>query len=140
MTDLLFVYGTLRKNRQSEMHPLLQGQAEFLYPACMSGLLYEVDHYPAAINCPANNNKLLHGELYRLHHPEQILQQLDEYEECTSQFPEPWEYQRSQALISASTKPAAWAWVYLYNWSVQGLQAIPSGDYKKYVPTQRWVG
>ncbi|WP_347987251.1 gamma-glutamylcyclotransferase family protein [Methylomonas sp. AM2-LC] len=136
MTDLLFVYGTLQKNRQGETHPLLKGQAKFLYQASVPGLLYEVDHYPAAISNPTHNKNLIHGELYRLYQPELVLPQLDEFEECTNQFPQPWEYQRSQILITTSAKLAIWAWVYLYNWSVQELQVIPSGNYKKYCNTQ----
>jgi gamma-glutamylcyclotransferase (GGCT)/AIG2-like uncharacterized protein YtfP len=129
MTEYLFVYGSLRKNPQGELHPYLQDHSQFLDYATLPGLLYVVDTYPGAVPAAADSLSLIHGELYLLYNPSYTLPLLDAYEECTSRHPQPHEFARSPALIYRQGKPNITAWVYWYNHSVKHLKVIASGDF-----------
>jgi len=48
--DTIFVYGTLRRDANSEMHQLLTKYAEFVSDATYQGKLYKVDDYPGAVS------------------------------------------------------------------------------------------
>lgn len=125
-TPYLFVYGTLRRHHDDlSPHPLLAG-CRFISNATMTGKLYEVDGYPAAVAAPSG---LVQGELFWLPNPEQTLSILDAYEECNGNFPEPHEYRRCQQLVTPALQSRRYAWVYLYNWPVTYLQSIPTGNY-----------
>ncbi len=90
----------------------------------LQGKLYEVDNYPAAIE--SNNlEDEIEGHL--------ILRQLDAYEECTNQFPEPHEYSRKKRLITLFDGSSVSAWVYMFNRDVSNLISIQSGDYLQHL-------
>ncbi len=131
--EYLFVYGSLRKNTQDRLHPLLQGHADFLQFASIPGQLYEIDHYPGAVNCSNQQAYRIYGEIYQILNPETLLASLDLYEECSTDFPTPHEYSRCQLEVSLSEHKAIKAWVYLYNRPVTGLTQIISGDYRPYL-------
>src|SRR2546425_1185234 len=61
---LLFVYGTLM--RGFPLHPLLEGQAEYLGEAATPGLLFDLGRYPAALKSATGE---IRGEIYRLLDP-----------------------------------------------------------------------
>jgi gamma-glutamylcyclotransferase (GGCT)/AIG2-like uncharacterized protein YtfP len=69
------------------------------------------------------------GELFRLHHADEILREFDMYEACGEDFPQPTEYLRQTVEIALGNGDAREAWTYLYNWPVDRLQRIASGRF-----------
>lgn len=49
MTNLLFVYGTLRKDVRNSMFHLLAREARFVGRARMQGLLFDLGDYPGLV-------------------------------------------------------------------------------------------
>jgi len=71
------------------------------------------------------------GEIYKLRRIKQTLMLLDEYEECSANYPQPTEYIRCQRTVKwddGSNRPV---WIYLYNRPTQLLPHIDSGDFCK---------
>lgn len=130
MTDYLFVYGTLRKDIMGSQHALLADQARFYSMGSLCGKLYDLGGYPAAVESYDSHDQVF-GEVYVLPDPEPLLAKLDDYEECSAGFPEPHEYRRTQRVIKLGGG-FVWAWVYLYQRDVSGLDAIVSGNYGSY--------
>jgi gamma-glutamylcyclotransferase (GGCT)/AIG2-like uncharacterized protein YtfP len=125
-TDLLFVYGTLRRTAGG-MHSLL-GRAVFLGGATWPGRLYRVDGYPGAV-ASREPGATIRGELYRLVDPEETLAILDDYEECGPAFGPESEYRRLVTRVTRTDGTQVPAWIYLYNRPVDGLELIASGDF-----------
>jgi gamma-glutamylcyclotransferase (GGCT)/AIG2-like uncharacterized protein YtfP len=126
--DYLFVYGTLRRNTNSEMYQLLSQFADFVEEATLQGRLYMVDHYPGIV-ISKNPHDIVRGEVYRLRESATVLAQLDEYEECGAGFPEPTEYIRRKESVALQRGDKIEAWVYIYNRPTDGLHRIESGDF-----------
>jgi gamma-glutamylcyclotransferase (GGCT)/AIG2-like uncharacterized protein YtfP len=61
--------------------------------------------------------------------PKLVLPRLDEYEECSDNFPLPHEYSRKPLSIELVGGGSVVARVYLYNHDVSKLQKIISGNY-----------
>ncbi|OAI05479.1 gamma-glutamylcyclotransferase family protein [Methylomonas methanica] len=122
----LFVYGTLRRNRQSQSQHAFLEACDYLSDASMPGELYEIEAYPGAIT---GGTKLVKGELYLMQNPEQTLSALDIYEECAAHFPQPHEYIRRELQVSLPDGQTVSAWTYLYNRPLDGLIRIDDGDY-----------
>ncbi len=126
--EFIFVYGTLRKQIALDICEVLANHCEYFSDGVMQGTLYEVSGYPGAIeSCDANDK--VFGEIYTLLDRNRVLDQLDEYEECSEKFPMPHEYSRKQVSIALSGGGSVVAWVYLYKYDVSKLQRITSGDY-----------
>jgi gamma-glutamylcyclotransferase (GGCT)/AIG2-like uncharacterized protein YtfP len=126
--EYIFVYGTLRRDTNSEMHHLLAKNAEFVSDATYRGKLYQIDYYPGAV--PSDDpNDVVEGEVYLLHQADVVLPLLDRYEECVPDFPEPNEYSRRKQTVLLKNGRTVTAWVYLYNHSTEGLELI-----MKYIP------
>jgi len=126
--DTIFVYGTLRRDANSEMHQLLTKYAEFVSDATYQGKLYKVDDYPGAV--PSDNpNDVVQGEVYLLHQADAVLPFLDQYEEFGPEFPEPNEYIRLKQSIALKNGCPITAWVYVYNRSVENLELIKSANF-----------
>ncbi|MCQ8118348.1 gamma-glutamylcyclotransferase family protein [Methylomonas rosea] len=129
-TQYLFVYGTLRRNRQNQrQHPFLDA-CDFISSASAFGELYEISGYPGAI---AGGTALITGEIYLMQDPERTLSALDIYEECAAHFPQPHEYIRRELQVSLPGGQTVSAWIYLYNRSLDGLIRIDDGDYLNYL-------
>lgn len=102
---------------------------EYIDMAWINGCLYEVGGYPGLVSSSRFSDKVV-GELYRLLWPRQVLTALDDYEECSIDFPLPHEYVRKiQAVYGLATDNALMAWIYQFNRDVDGLRWISSGDY-----------
>ncbi|TAK63679.1 gamma-glutamylcyclotransferase family protein [Methylobacter sp.] len=126
--EYIFVYGTLRRDTNSEMHHLLAKYAEFVDEATYRGKLYKIDYYPGAV--PSDDlNDAVQGEVYQLHQADVALPLLDQYEECGPEFPEPNEYNRQKQSVLLRDGRTVTAWVYVYNHSPEGLELI-----MKYIP------
>jgi len=125
---LLFVYGTLRHGCDTEEARTLAQMADWLCSACTEGQLWKVDWYPALTRGTGS----VAGDVFRLADPQAGLALLDAYEECTADFPRPWEYRREIITVETPEGPLR-AWAYLYNRSVAGLTVIESGDWLSHI-------
>lgn len=96
----------------------------------MQGRLYQLDGYPGAIISGCDNDKV-YGEVYRLTEAGLALKRLDEYEECSDQFPEPHEYRRKKLPVRFLDGHSIAAWVYVFNHDVTGLEQIQSGHFRR---------
>ncbi len=128
----LFVYGTLRKRYHHPMFTLLAQHAEYYSDAWFNGKLFMLDDYPCAIPSAYPEDRVF-GELYRLIHPDLLLDKLDTYEECAKQNPEPKEYVREKRVVHSTNGIAIEAWIYIYNQPVDDLAQIQSGDFVLYM-------
>lgn len=126
--DFIFVYGTLRKGADTAMSQVLARHCEYYADGYMQGKLYEINGYPGAVESDNPEDKV-YGELYRIIDRGVVLLQLDEYEECTNQYPVPHEYSRKKLPIALTGDGSVMAWVYVFNHSIANLVPITSGDY-----------
>jgi gamma-glutamylcyclotransferase (GGCT)/AIG2-like uncharacterized protein YtfP len=127
-SDLLFVYGTLMRGFDHPMARLLAAHADFLGEATCRGRLYLVKHYPGLLLSDAASD-IVHGELFRLRTPEELLREFDMYEACGEGFPEPTEYLRRLVEVRHADGANGQAWTYVYNWPVADLPVIVSGRF-----------
>lgn len=77
MTDVLFVYGTLRSEFANPHARRLREQADFIGKATMPGSVFQVGKYLGYRREPEG---IVHGELWRLRDPKSTLAALDGYE------------------------------------------------------------
>src|SRR5208337_420316 len=75
-TDLLFVYGTLRRGFPLHHHLRRMG-AEFVARGNVQGELFDFGKFPGARKS-TKPGKTVEGELYRLRRPEKALKVLDQ--------------------------------------------------------------
>jgi gamma-glutamylcyclotransferase (GGCT)/AIG2-like uncharacterized protein YtfP len=130
--EFIFVYGTLRKETATNMNDILTRYSDYFSAGYLQGKLYEVNGYPAAIESNNPQDKV-YGEIYKIRNSRLLLPELDTYEECTRQFPEPHEYIRKKLIITLLDGSHISAWVYIFNHNVQNLMPISSGDYLNYL-------
>jgi gamma-glutamylcyclotransferase (GGCT)/AIG2-like uncharacterized protein YtfP len=131
MSDLLFVYGTLRKGNSNKMAEYLSVHAEFLTDGWFQGYMYQISYYPGVIASDDINDRA-YGELYRLNDPETALALLDDYEECSAQHVQPAEYKRITTPISTiDGNIFEQVWIYLYQWPITDKLLIKEGDFMK---------
>ncbi len=132
----IFVYGTLRQGYENPHARRLRAMAKFLGTATMRGELYLCTGgafpYPAARYLPEAET-LVVGEIYDLHHGEEILHELDRYEGVGPEFPEPQEYVRVIVSVLWNGRPCV-TWCYLANHPLASSNRIPSGDFTQVVP------
>lgn len=128
MSDLLFVYGTLRQGQSNPMAVYLSQHAEYVTDGWFQGQLYQVSFYPGAVASEQVHHRI-YGEVYRLR-DKAILGALDEYEECSPRHASPTEYQRISTRIQALDGAVMESvWIYVYQWSLEGKALIESGDF-----------
>ncbi len=124
---LLFVHGTLRRAIDSKMHRYLIRHAEFVRDATFQGKLYLIEWYPGVVKSDDVADRVC-GEVYRLHDAE-VLSRLDDYEGCGPAAAEPAEYVRRMVEVQSTDGTTMLAWIYLYNWPVENLEYVRSGDF-----------
>ena len=125
----LFVFGTLRHGHARGVESSLLRGAVLVGAAWMRGRLYLVADYPGAIDAD-DPSSVVRGEVWRVE-DERILPELDAYEECGPEDPEPHLYRRERRPVTLAGGRSVDAWVYLYNRSLAGLAVIPSGDFRE---------
>ncbi|MBO4227352.1 gamma-glutamylcyclotransferase [Bradyrhizobium neotropicale] len=128
ISDRLFVYGTLMRGFDHPMARLLSGNADFIGEARCRGRLYRVAHYPA-LELSDDPADIVHGELFRLRVPDELLREFDMYEACGEGFPQPTEYVRQMLPLILADGTTTEAWTYVYNWPVAHLPRIASGRF-----------
>ena len=128
--DCLFVYGTLMRGYDHPMARLLSAHADFVADATCRGRLYLIKHYPGLL-LSDNASDIVHGELFRLQQPDALLRELDMYEACGEGFAAPTEYLRAQHPVITSDGVTHDSWTYIYNWPVDALPRIVSGQFAR---------
>ncbi|MEL5848648.1 MAG: gamma-glutamylcyclotransferase family protein [Candidatus Igneacidithiobacillus chanchocoensis] len=125
--EFLFVYGTLRKFNNNDMHKLLNCNSDYIGEAYYKGKLYRVDDYPALI--PSKDPRdIVIGEVYRLKNID-VIKEIDRYEEYGEEFPTPNEFIRKKDFVTMKDKRKRECFIYFYNRKVDGLFQIKSGDF-----------
>lgn len=133
MSDLLFVYGTLRQGNTNDMATYLANHALFVAGGWFQGQMYQISYYPGVI-ASDNAHDRVYGEVYRLHDARAALAVLDDYEECSSLHTHPTEYIRTQVKIQAIDGTTLESvWIYIYQRNVAALKLIESGDFTKII-------
>ena len=99
----LFVYGTLRRGSHNRFAALLQSQARFVGAAKVAGRLYDLGRHPAGVRSDVAG-EWVHGEVFLLMQPSQMLAVLDKYE--GPNFPRA----RVPARLASGKDVEAWAY------------------------------
>ena len=140
----LFVYGTLLAQSGHEMARLLDRHATKVGEGRIQARLYiihEIDDqgpnsYPAAVPSP-HNRDVVHGMLYRLDTPDDVLPVFDEFEACTPGWPEPYEFLRRPIDVTLADGTVTRAACYLYTWDTSRATPVPSGRITEAMPDAR---
>jgi len=126
--EYIFVYGTLRRAAGDLLNHLVADAVEFVDQGICPGRLYLVDSYPGLVPAKAGG-EMVHGEVYRLLRPAEVLARLDRYEGCGAGAAEPTEYIRRKQSVRLASGEIVSAWVYIYIQPYSGLERIASGDF-----------
>ena len=132
----LFVYGTLRREFKHPMAQLLAQHADFVGAGMLTGRLYDFGGYPGLIYSE-NDAETVLGDVYVLRDAAQLWPILDEYEDYRPGQPALSLYLREEVSITMVEGGSRRAWVYLYNRPVKRFPWIKSGDYLRYLRTER---
>ena len=128
MTDLLFVYGTLRANCWNDI-ARIQPRAVHVADARVRGTLYDLGTYPALLLDQAADRAA--GELYRV--PADAWEPLDALEEPVTEARPDGEYFKLTAPVELADGSMMEAWIYVANPRVLRLEApIAEGDWVAY--------
>jgi gamma-glutamylcyclotransferase (GGCT)/AIG2-like uncharacterized protein YtfP len=128
LSELLFVYGTLRSDAGGPMARALGEKAKLLGRASFRGRLYDLGAYPVVV--PSDDpGDVVRGEAWLLPEAAATLAALDRYEGCSPEDPEPHEYRRARATVVGEDGRPLEAWIYLSAVPVDGLPRIVSGDW-----------
>lgn len=130
--EFFFIYGTLMSNQVPEISAFLQKYCTVIGPGSFPGKLYHVSNYPGAVYVPGEKSRV-EGTILKLHDPERIFAELDQYEGIGAQYSAPDEYIRTRVSVLNSEGELISCWVYLYNWPVDDLKIIPSGNYEQFL-------
>ncbi len=133
INNYLFAYGTLLL-AGNEFANYLNQNCSFYGPGKVEGILYDIGHYPGIILLPGRE-QFVNGNIYLLNDPETTLKVLDHYEGITDDD-QPDEYMRKITAIETNDRTLD-CWIYEYNFPVDGLKQITSGDYIKYLDITR---
>ncbi|MEZ2335693.1 gamma-glutamylcyclotransferase [Mucilaginibacter sp. RCC_168] len=123
----LFVYGTLLDSANS-YGAYLQQHCTLLQIGKFRGKLYDAGEYPAAI-IDTNIDQYVQGSIYVMDEPGKILAFIDDYEGFGDDQEQPNLFVRELTTIETSSGMIE-CWVYVYNFPVDGLLLIKSGNYR----------
>ncbi len=125
MSELIFVYGALRKGASNDWR---MKQGRWLGPAEVAGTLVKIDWYPGLVLGEGGTVK---GEVYEV--GPDLLRELDEFEGIgVSGVGDEGngEYQRIRVEVSLDGKPQE-VWIYEWLKGVEGFSVVTSGDWLK---------
>jgi gamma-glutamylcyclotransferase (GGCT)/AIG2-like uncharacterized protein YtfP len=119
LSDLLFVYGTLRPG--AAMHGLIEGRVTVIGAATVPGSLVDLGAFPALVEATGPGERV-HGALCEIPHGdlEALFDVLDRYEGET--------FERLLDEVSGP-RGAAQAWLYRWRGDPTGRRRVPGGDY-----------
>lgn len=122
---LVFVYGSLRRGSARSMS-IRFPNAKFIAKAEVSGSLYDLGEYPAALT--NESNSLVIGEAYEV--DDELLNKLDDFEASSN-------YRRKQVEIFGSLQSTGWIYVPADDpESYAHRTLIESGDWIEYSRTK----
>ena len=127
MTDLLFVYGTLKRRSRHPMARRLAERARCVGPAALAARLYNLGRFPG-ITPPAGPDDWVQGDLYDLGDDPQTLHEMDVYEGVESPWPAFFDRQRARVRLPAGDEVEAW--VYWFRGAVEESERIATGCYE----------
>ena len=120
MSELIFVYGALRKGASNDWR--MKG-AQWLGPAEVAGTLVKIDWYPGLV---LGGGSVVLGEVYEVG-PE-LMNELDEFEGIGLEDERNGEYHRVKAEVSFEGEPLN-VWIYEWLKGVEGYSVVESGDW-----------
>jgi gamma-glutamylcyclotransferase (GGCT)/AIG2-like uncharacterized protein YtfP len=112
------------------MSKLLAKNADFIGEGQCPGRLYLIAHYPGLLRA-TDIGDVVFGELYRMHDPDALLAELDEYESCGPNFEAPTMYLRELLPVTLRDGGVQEAWTYIYNRPVVESTRIVSGRFSE---------
>jgi gamma-glutamylaminecyclotransferase len=112
-TDLLFVYGTLRRGFALHHHLRRMG-AEFVATGQVQAELYDLGKFPGARKS-IKPGKVLAGEVYRLRQAEKALKVLDRVQGFAPQTAEKSLFRRATTEVVLPNGERRVAWIYWLN-------------------------
>lgn len=138
---LLFVYGTLTTTAGHPMGALLREHGRHIGHGTIRARLYVIEDpdvpgqnsYPGALPSPDPDDRV-HGELYEVHAPDIVFPQIDAFEGCSPDWPEPHEYLRRVIEVAMADGRSVEAQTYLYTWDVSRARHEPSGRFTGAAP------
>ncbi len=126
----LFVYGTLMTRARGRLgasqRARLGLKGTSLGAATIPGRLVNLGTYPGLLE-PASPGDVVHGELFRLDLPDEVISWLDSYEGIPAQPTPHDEYVRALVAARLATGDEVTAWVYRYRGTTSDFPAIASG-------------
>lgn len=106
--------------------------ATLLGKASTHGMLFDYHgEYPCAV-VSVNKGDTIQGELFQLNQAKELLEELDVYEDCY--HGEPGRSLFVRCVVSVfrhDEEKEVQAWMYFWNRSVDSMQKIRDGDYRK---------
>ena len=129
----VFVYGSLRSGFHHPAYAYISRYFTLVASGKVKAKLFDMGEYPAAV--PANEEKFIVGELYRINHPEEFgwaMAQLDDYEGLNTENNELPLYRREPVTVYLNGQTEE-AWVYWFNGDTSGKPVVESGDVLQYL-------
>lgn len=133
LREFLFVYGTLTRRIDHPLGLLVQRHATCRGEGRMRARLYLIpdpeepgNAYPGAVPSGYDED-IVFGEIFEVHAPEALFPELDRYEACSPERPEPHEFVRRRVPVTMEEKGLLLCWSYLYAWDVARARHVPSG-------------
>jgi gamma-glutamylcyclotransferase (GGCT)/AIG2-like uncharacterized protein YtfP len=124
----LFVYGTLRQGSPAPQAAYLAKQAVYQGRAKLAGRLLHLGRYPGLLR-PSEASQWVQGDLYELPEGGALWEELDRYEGCHEEDPEPQEYRRVLGVAWSEDGSELECWTYEYQGDAGESPLIASGDW-----------
>ena len=129
----LFVYGTLRKGFDLPLKKKISQNIEWMGGSEIKGKLYDIGKYPGALPLEKNEKSVIRGEVIRINNPVKVMKVLDNYEGYDPKKLKDSEYYREREKVVLENGKKVDAWVYWYNFPVEGKKRIRHKDYLNYL-------
>ena len=120
MSELLFVYGALRKGASNDWR---MKDARWLGSAEVLGTLVKIDWYPGLV---LTGERPVKGEVYEVE--TELLEELDHFEGVGEGSERNGEYQRIRVTVSLEGGPVD-VWIYEWLKGIEGYEIVESGDW-----------
>lgn len=120
MSDLLFVYGALRKGASNDWR--MKG-ARWLGAAEVEGTLVKIDWYPGLV---LGGDRTVKGEVYEV--GPDLLKDLDEFEGIGLEDERNGEYHRIKVEVYLAGESTS-VWIYEWLKGIEGYELVQSGDW-----------
>lgn len=135
-TDLIFVYGILRKGTKHDMALLLEKNSAYLGKGTVKGLMYDLDGYPALVEDEENGIEIV-GDIYQINDIVNVLDELDKFEELGPDFECPNKYIRDKIIVTYKNAHLK-CWIYLANdLDTNKCEPLNTGDFLEFYTARK---